>query len=127
MAFIGGLDRKDHFQTGHGTRGGPTLRMRKMPKWMNYESDIQRVLLRVFPKLKTDKHQRTSALRWLGVIHWYFKMGWSAQSAAEQLGISAKMVYDSAQRITRAGAGLRTTGKPRAGKRGRPRTRTNYF
>ena len=123
--MIGGLDRKDSFQTGHGRRGGPTLRMQKIPKWMNQESDIQRVLLRVFPKLKTDEHQRKSALRWLGLIHWYFKIGWSAQDVAEKLHISAKTVHETAQRIRYAGAGLRTTGKQRTGRRGRPRR--NYF
>jgi hypothetical protein len=120
--MIGGLDRKDNFQTGHGIRGGPTLRMRKMPKWMNNEKDIQRVLLRVFPKLQTDERQRKGALHWLGIIHRYFKMGQSAQSVAEELDSSATKVYDTAQRITRAGAGLRTTGKQRTGRRGRPKT-----
>ncbi|SRR5229473_25379 len=119
--MIGGLDRKDQFQKGYGIRGGPTLRMRKIPKWMNHDSDIQRVLLRVFPKLKTDEHQRKSALRWAGIILLYFKSGWKAQDVAEKLNISEKMVYDTAQRITRAGAGLRTTGKQRTGKRGRPK------
>ncbi len=120
--MIGGFDRKDNFQTGHGRRGGPTLRMRKMPKWMNDEKDIRTLLLRVFPRLKTDSRQEKSALRWLGIIHWYFKMGYSARSVAEKLNISEKKVYDTAQRITRAGAGLRTTGKQRTGRRGRPRT-----
>src|SRR6266851_7522369 len=118
--MIGGLDRRDSFQTGHGRRGGPTLRMRKMPKWMNNKNDIGTLLLRVFPKLKIDSRQEKSALRWLGIINWYFKIGYSAQDVAEKLDISRKMVYDTAQRITRAGAGLRTTGKRRAGRRGRP-------
>jgi hypothetical protein len=118
---IGGLDRKDNFQTGHGRRGGPTLRMRKMPEWMNNEKNIHALLIRVFPKLRTDERQRRSAARWAGLIRLYFKSGWSARSVAEELNITEKMVYDTAQRITRAGAGLRTTGKPRAGKRGRPR------
>src|ERR1700721_1188915 len=106
--MIGGLDRKDNFQTGYGIRGGPTLRMQKMPEWMKNERDIQSLLLRVFPKLRTDERQRKSALRWLGVIQRYFKMGWSAQDVAEELSITVKKVYDTAQRITRAGAGLRT-------------------
>jgi len=96
--------------------------MWKMPKWMNRDSDIQRVLLRVFPKLETDKHQHENALRWLRVIHWYFKIGWSAQDVAEKLHISAKTVHETAQRIRYAGAGLRTTGKQRTGRRGRPKT-----
>jgi hypothetical protein len=119
--LLGGFDRKDHFQTGHSRRGGPTLRMRKMPEWMKSEKNIRVLLLRVFPKAKTDERQRSSALRWLGVIQKYFRMGWSAQSVAEELNISTKKLYDTAQRISRAGAGMRTTGKPRAGKRGRPR------
>src|SRR5712664_1604996 len=119
--MIGGLDRKDSFQTGHGIRGGPTLRMRKMPKWMNNENDIRRLLLRVFPKLETDERQRKSALRWLGIIHRYFKMGQSAQDVADELHMSAKTVHDIAQKIRYAGAGLRTTGKQRTGRRGRPK------
>jgi hypothetical protein len=129
MPFIDELDRKDQFQKGYGIRGGPTLRMRKMPKWMNNKKDIQRLLLRVFPKLETDKRQRKNALRWVEVIRLYFTLGWSAHDVAEELQqrnsdehVSAKMIYDTAQRIIRAGAGLRTTGKLRVGKRGRPRT-----
>jgi len=120
--MIGGLDRKDSFQTGHGRRGGPTLRMRKMPEWMYHKKNLGELLLRVFPKLKTDERQRKNAARWLEIISLYFKSGWSAQSVAEQLSITEKKVYDTAQRITRAGAGLRTTGKQRTGKRGRPKT-----
>src|SRR5437899_2054678 len=115
--MIGGLDRNDNFQKGYGIRGGPTLRMRKMPKWMNNKKDIHRLLLQVFPKLQTDEHQHKSVLRWLRIIHWYFKMGYSAQDVAEKLSITEKNVYDTAQRITRAGAGHRTTGKPRIGRR----------
>jgi hypothetical protein len=118
---IGGLDRKDSFQTGHGRRGGPTLRMRKIPKWMHDQENVGEVLLRIFPKSKTNERQRKSALRWLGIILLYFKSGWKAQDVAEELNISKKMVYDTAQRITRAGAGLRTTGKQRSGRRGRPK------
>src|SRR5205085_2251114 len=125
--MIGGLDRKDIFQTGHGIRGGPTLRMQKIPEWMYQTKDVGEVLLRVFPKLETDERQRKSATRWLEIIQLYFKSGWSVRDVAEKLSISEKKVYDTAQRLTRAGAGLRTTGKPRIGKRGRPKTKTIRF
>ena len=124
--MIGGLDRRDNFQAGHGIRGGPTLRMRKIPKWMYHEKSVGEVLLRAFPKLRTDERQRQSAARWAGIILLYFKSGWKAEDVAEKLDISRKKVYDTAQRITRSGAGLRTTGKQRTGRRGRPK-KTNYF
>lgn len=120
--LLGSFDKKDSFQTGHSRRGGPTLRMRKMPEWMKNEKSIHGLLLRIFPKLKTDERQRKNAAGWLEIIRLYFKSGWKAQDVAEKLNTSKKQVYDTAQRITRAGAGLRTTGKPRAGKRGRPKT-----
>jgi hypothetical protein len=120
--MIGGLDGKDNFQTGHGKRGGPTLRMRKIPEWMNNEKNVHALLLHVFPRLKTDVRQRASAARWAGLIRLYFKSGWKARDVAGELNISEKQIYDTAQRITRAAAGLRTTGKQRTGKRGRPKT-----
>lgn len=125
MAFIPGLDRKDGFVAGHSARGGPTLRMQKMPEWMKDEKNVRGLLLRVFPKLKINKRQRKSAARWAVIIRLYFKMAWSARDVAKELNTTEKKIYDTAQRITRAGAGLRTTGKPRTGKPGRPKTK--YF
>jgi transposase len=88
---------------------------------MHGQENVGEVLLRIFPKLRTDERQRQSAARWMGIILLYFKLGWKAQDVAEKLNISEKKVYDTAQRITRAGAGLRTTGKQRSGRRGRPK------
>jgi hypothetical protein len=122
QGLMSSFDGKDHFQTGHSRRSGPTLRMRKMPEWMKNEKNIHALLLRVFPKLKTDARQRTSAAHWAGLIRLYFKSGWKARDVAGELNISEKQVYDTAQRITRAGAGLRTTGKRRTGRRGRPKS-----
>lgn len=120
--MIPGLDRKDKFQKGYIKRGGPTNRIRNTPAWMRNKSTIRMVLLRSFPKLKTSENQRKGAARWLEIIRLYYLCGWHAPDVAEELRISEKAVYDTAQRVMRAGAGLRTTGKPRTGKRGRPKS-----
>jgi predicted DNA-binding protein YlxM (UPF0122 family) len=96
--------------------------MQKMPEWMKDEKNVRELLLRVFPKLKTNDRQRKRAARWVAIIGLYFKTAWSARDVAEKLNTTEKKIYDTAQRITRAGAGLRTTGKQRTGKRGRPKT-----
>ena len=116
------LDAKDNFQKCYIKRGGPTNRMRNTPAWMRNERTIRSLLLRVFPKLKTSERQRQGAARWLEIIRLYYLNGWHAPDVAEELHISEKRVYDTAQRLMRAGAGLRTTGKPRTGKRGRPKS-----
>lgn len=122
MAYIPGLDAKDNFQEGYIKRGGPTNRIRNTPAWMRNEKTIRIVLLRSFPNLKTNEGQNKSAARWLEIIRLYYQSGWHALDVAEELHISEKVVYDTAQRLMRAGVGLRTTGKPRTGKRGRPKS-----
>ena len=82
---------------------------------------IQKILLRVFPKLRTDEKQRKGAKRWSLIIYYFYTASYPAGKVAELMGISEKTVYDTVLRIKRVVKGLRSTGKPRTGKRGRPK------
>lgn len=97
-------------------------RLRRTPVWTASNEDIKEVLLRAFPKLATNERQRLKAGRWLQVIHFYYRMGWTRSRVAEEMKISERAVKDYIQTISRAANGRRTsTGKPRSGRpRGRP-------
>ena len=125
-ALLDFFDGKDHFMTGHDVRGKPSStwskRVRSLPRWISDDKLIQELLLKVFPKLKTDSRQRERAGRWLRVIQLYFRTALPARSVAEELRISEKTVYDTELRINRAVKGLRTTGRQKTtGKPGRPK------
>jgi DNA-directed RNA polymerase specialized sigma24 family protein len=121
---IRGFDR-DAFS--YSVRGGPRAshknRLKQRPAWTNDNAEVQKLLLRVFPKLHTDANQERKAARWASVIYLYYFVGHTAADVADQLGIPVQTVLSTLYRIRRAAAGLRTDGKARAAKRGRPTTR----
>lgn len=126
------FDAKDSFMKGHDVRGKPsstfTRRSHNLPLWIRDKKAIQELLLKVFPKLRTDPRQQERAGRWARVIQLFFRFPLPARMVAGEMGISEKMVYDIALRIKRAAAGLRTTGRPRtAGKPGRPKSTSIRF
>jgi hypothetical protein len=128
MSLIPGLDRKDQFQKGHLVRGAPKSSWRKragnIPAWALDNESIKQLLLKIFPKMNSNRRQRDSAGRWAAVIHLYFRAARPALEVADTLKIPEKKVYDTVLRIKRAAKGLRTTGRNRtAGKPGRPRRR----
>lgn len=130
MSLIPGLDRKDLFQKGHLVRGSPksgwTRRTKNIPLWTRNDEAVKKLLLKIFPKMVSNRRQRERAGRWAAVIHLYFRAARPASEVAQELKISEKTVYDTVLRIRRAAKGLRTTGRKRtAGKPGRPRR--NYF
>jgi hypothetical protein len=93
---------------------------RKIPRWVN-NAEIQKIILAAFPKLKTDQKQRTGAARWANVIHFYFRLRYTARQTAEELAIKASAVNETVRSVKRAASGRRADGKIRGGKRGRPK------
>jgi hypothetical protein len=109
------------FFQGHQTVGARTYD-REAPKWTKSDIAIRNLLLRVFPKLATDENQRTSAARWVSVIHLYYRLGYTRGQIAEEIGSSDVKVHGVIRSITRACNGLRADGSgQRSGRRGRPR------
>jgi|ERR1700674_3480292 len=125
MRLIPGLDRKDQFQKGYLVRGAPKSswkkRARNIPAWALDNEYIKKLLLKIFPKMNSDRRQRDRSGRWARVIYLFFTSARPASEVADAMGISEKKVNDTALRITRAVKGLRTTGRTRTkGKPGRP-------
>jgi hypothetical protein len=95
---------------------------RKTPPWVNRDSEIRKILLSAFPKLKTDPKQRTSAARWANVIHCYFRLSYTYVQTAEELNLKPKMVRNIVERVKRVAVGRRADNtKFKGGNRGRPR------
>jgi hypothetical protein len=128
-------------QAGHNERVANT------PEWATNNAHVRAVLLRAFPRWNTNQTQYERALGWVYIIQHYFRMGETALQIALELrhmdkskevalelqGGKApkqekgeiekliKRVTDTVDRISRVAKGLRTNGKPRIGKLGRPR------
>lgn len=110
---------------GRGTGGhqivGPRKRKRDVPEWAQSTEKIKAILLRSFPKLKTDQRQRARAARWARIVHLYFRLGWTFTQVAEEMSMKPGNLHNMTVSIRRAANGLRADGKgPRGGKRGNP-------
>jgi hypothetical protein len=105
------LDQNDGFkQGGHQIVHARTYR-RKTPSWAYNDSEIQKVLLRAFPKLAIDDRQRDSAGRWGLVIHLYFRLGYTRGQIAEELDSTVERVKSYIRSIYRVSKGRRADGK----------------
>jgi len=96
---------------------------RQTPSWVFKDSEVQKVLLRSFPKLKTNAKQRDAAARWAAVINLFFRLGYTDTQVAQELGTSPLKIECVVRSIRRASQGLRTDGRGLLGarKRGRPK------
>jgi hypothetical protein len=138
MGQLRGLfDGSEPFMTGrgisvHGKAGsGHDERMRRVPAWTRNDKMVNVVLTRAFPYMSTNEAQTKRAGRWAFIIYTYFRVGWTAGRIAADLSahkigesapkVSEKQVEDTIRRIKRVAAGLRTTGKSRTGRIGRPK------
>lgn len=121
------FDGADSFVSGgHIVRGGGqtrhTERLARTPEWVNDDAQVRAFLLRIFPKLADNDTQRKRAARWLAVLNSYHRMGKTSKEVAQELSMTEGNVEVIVCRINRAIKGLRTdTGKPKQGKRGRPK------
>jgi hypothetical protein len=124
------FDGDDLFVAGGHSVGGVAgtrhqERIFNTPAWVNDNTQIRSLLLKVFPKLETDEKQRMRASKWLLIIYLYFRRGLTSSRIALELKTTDKAVRNIIYCIRRAAKGLRTdTGKPRGLKpRGRPQKR----
>ena len=107
----GRFDGQDPFMTG-GHQIIKTRRIERVtPEWARSNKKIQAILLRSFPKLKTDFHQRVRAARWATVIQLYFRVHMTRGQIAEQMKVPLKTVENLIDRIHRACNGMKTSGK----------------
>lgn len=138
------VDFEETFMRGHAVGGTPEAshqtRMARTPTWALTDDRVRELLRKVFPKMDSDPTQRERALRWVHIIYYYFRAGWTTnmiagdmamnicRGTAEEFGACEKrqrrLVKKAIYRIKKAAAGLRTTGKPRTRKPKKERPRT---
>jgi len=108
--------------------------LRVVPAWMNNEAAVRELLLAHFPRLATyspflvDEEQKRTAAKWYFIITRFRTLASAADIAREwnemfqpSSALDATHVRSTVQKILFVAAGLRTDGKARSGKRGRPK------
>jgi len=133
--FDGGDQIMRGLSIGGSPRSGNRIRAVNPPEWAVNNDLLREVLLRAFPKLETNETQYRRAILWVEIIHRFFRCGHPASLVAMELfseeGLAKrpwlrassnpeKYVENTVRRMRRIAAGLRGTGKPRRGARGRP-------
>lgn len=120
------LDSNDPFMS----RGHSIIKIRKgwrkkqVPEWATNDRSIQALVLRSFPKLKSDNEQRRRAGRWVRVINLYFRMGWTRGQIADELETTPTIIRSIVQAIRRVAAGRKANGTGYLGApKGRPKKR----
>lgn len=116
------FDGQDVFMTG-GHQIIKTRRDdREVPAWAKSNKQIQTILLRSFPLLKTDPRQRVSAARWAVIIQLFFRMQMTRSQVVAQTKLSENTVRRLIQHIRCAANGKRTD-RPNIPRGVRPRGR----
>jgi hypothetical protein len=106
------IDSNDPFMT----RGHQIIKIRRgwrkkqVPEWATNDKSVQALVLRSFPKLKTDDKQRRRAGIWVRVINLYFRMGWTRGQIAEELGTTSEIIKYTIRRIRRVSEGKAADG-----------------
>jgi hypothetical protein len=117
---IGGLSESGGNFFGH-RNVGPRRYKKNIPNWVYNNKFIQDLILRSFPRCKTDGRQRRDAGRWATVINLYYRCRYTYSQIADEVPYmtpcKARGIIRS---IQRAASGLRAgSRKPRTNNRGR--------
>src|SRR5260370_24383330 len=113
---------RQHFDGSEGIMtgfqiGAARTYMRKAPAWVMDNVKIQRILLRAFPKLRTDPRQRHQAARWAQVVVLYFHLGYTAKQIGEEMDVPRSTVVGIIRRIRLVAKAWQSNGSgPRGGK-----------
>jgi hypothetical protein len=116
------IDHGDNFMKAHVIRKVRSTKC-EVPAWALNDKEIQKLLLRVFPLLKTSKAAQRAAGRWARIIHLLYHMQMSTPQVAEEMGMTLnalKMVVKGIRRVAKGrrydnrGPWLRPRGRPRS-------------
>jgi len=86
---------------------------REIPEWALSNTEVQRILLTAFPRLKRNARQAAKAGVWARLIYLYYRMKQPRQVVARELGIDEKLLNRWIQSINFTQRGLNNAGKPR--------------
>jgi len=101
-------------------------RAREIPAWTLDDKEVQKVLLRAFPKWRTNRRQSQQAARWASIINLYFRMEKSNRQVGLELEPKMKpknveLIVASIRRVARGHRadnkgprGVRRPGRPKA-------------
>ena len=104
------LDGKEQFmRSGHQILV-ERKHKRIVPDWAQDDAKVRELLLRSFPKFRTDKRQAARAGRWARVIQLYFRMGKTHGQIADEMSIEYNKVKMLIRAIKWAAQGKRTDG-----------------
>jgi hypothetical protein len=115
------LDGDDRFFGSHQIKKIRT-RERDIPTWTLNDKEVRKILLRVFPLLKTHPASQRMAGRWSRIIHLYYRVQMSNSQVAKEMGMTLnalKMVLKSIRRVAKgrradnSGPWIRPIGRPR--------------
>jgi hypothetical protein len=97
------LDTDDGFMSAHKIKKVRT-RERNIPEWTLSDKEVRTVLLRSFPKLRTNNAQAIRAGRWVRLIHLYYRVQMSNSQVAKEMGMTlnaTKMAFKIMRRVAR--------------------------
>jgi hypothetical protein len=83
---------------------------KEIPAWVYMRDEIQKVLLKAFPKLHTDSNHRKRAGRWAQVINMYYLQGMTAEEVAQELNETRVVIKRLIISISRISKGLTVDG-----------------
>lgn len=101
------LDKDDTFLAGGHQIKKIRTREKDTPPWATNNAEIRKLLLRAFPKLKTDPKQRKRAARWAAVIHLFYRVGMTKSQIATELKTKTPIINLVLQRARWTAKGYR--------------------
>lgn len=102
------VDKNDQFFEGHQINKTRT-REKGIPSWATDNKETQALLLRAFPKLKTNAAQRKRAARWATVITLFYRMNLSNSQVAAELRTTVSVIDCLLQRMRHVAKGLQSS------------------
>jgi hypothetical protein len=100
------LRKKFDGDSGFMTHGHQIIKIRsrerEIPEWTASNTEVQNLVTKTFPKLKTSKRHKKEAGRWVMVINLFYRMNLTYSQIATEMGITPKAVEMILRRINLA-------------------------
>jgi hypothetical protein len=100
------LDGSEAFMSGHQIRKIRT-REKQIPSWTLRDKDVQKIILRAFPNMKTNKTARKRAGRWARIIYLYYRSHMTSSQISAELGETINQTKMTLKAIRRVWHGKR--------------------
>jgi hypothetical protein len=118
------MDVNDNFMNAFQITKTRTME-REIPAWTLNDKEVQKVLLRAFPRLRTDNKAAICAGRWMRLIHLYYRVQMPNFQVAKEMNMSLNVVKTTLSHIRRVAKGRRADNTAPLIHTGRGRPRKN--